>query len=154
MDVAISGPLESWFTGNKCGQEVLQPQLTRMALSAETPRVPGQDGDLAACSWCCCPPHPPRTPLHGQAGHQLGSPRAFGVELRIGVIWFKSLALSPASWGWPQLVPLGVWGEQEFPPAPALSWWDKDSPVTVRDSLMGMGRSKPSKYLPESWVCL
>lgn len=116
MDVAISGPLESWFTGNKCGQEVLQPQLTRMALSAETPRVPGQDGDLAACSWCCCPPHPPRTPLHGQAGHQLGSPRAFGVELRIGVIWFKSLALSPASWGWPQLVPLGVWGEQEFPP--------------------------------------
>lgn len=37
---------------------------------------------------------------------------------------------------------------------PAQSWWDNDSPVTVRDSLMGMGRSEPSKYLPESWVCL
>lgn len=50
-------------------------------------------------------------------------------------------------------MPLDVLREQGFT-SPPQSWRDSDLTVTVKDMLMGVGRSKPSKHLPESQVNL
>lgn len=151
-----------------CGRWTL-PSAGRCKVGLEAINVvkrscsPGKQGGLCLQSHPCtrgsagCPgaaiPPPSSTPLRESGGCQLGSPRVPGAELHVGQYGSRAwLCPQQPGHGHGQCLWM-CWGTRG-PHPPPQSWRDNELMVTVRDALMGVGRSEPSKHLPEGRVNL